>query len=371
MSQEKEINDLIKKHREEVEAQKKLIDLMDYIPTVRFINMLRFFAKMLGLSDDALFALIRLIQCNTEGLEKLKNKDLKEITEFFEKWAEAELEAAGLDPTFDSDTKDELKKWQEKVKQALDNWDPNMDSKQAAAVVSGLKVALLTQFPKALNKFKELIPDDIAKKLGKEQLKKMGPSILRKLLEAILKRWLIKKFGKEVGKSLSGWIKVVLDLIELGVVVTLLYKINDLAELIDEKLVLIIKKLAKYGLAWPNNYTFVWVANKKPYKGAIVTMIPYMRCAKRVKGKIVWCDGCKIKFADGTDKKAFRLGEKSEYYDPEKKIWRLYYDIDKKSTEDCKCLKECEVCYTYLLVIVLSPDGMPMVFKILIGVKVC
>lgn len=371
MPSQKEINDLIKKYREEIEAQKKLINLLDYIPTVRLINLIRFIIKMLGFTDDVIIALLRLIQCHTDELDKLKNKDLKDIAEFLEKWAEAELEAAGLDPTFDSETKEQLKKWKEQVKNAVDNWDPNMDSKQAGAVVAGLKVALVTQFPKVLKLLKDLIPSEYIDKLTKEQLKKMAPSILRKILESILKRWLIKKFGKEVGKSLSGWIRVTLDLIELGLVSTLLYKINTLAELIDEKLCVIIKKLVKLGLIWPNNYTYIWFANKKPFKGALVTMTPYMRCAKRVDGKVVWCEGCEIKFADGTSKKVFRLKEDSENYDPEKKLWRLYYDIDKGSANKCKCLEDCEVCYIYLLVIVLSPSGTPLRLNILIGVKIC
>lgn len=371
MPNQEEIKKLERKLKEEVEQQQALIDALDFIPTVRFINLLRFIAKVLGLSDDAMVAFLHLIMCRTGGLNRLTNEELKQITELLKGWAEAELEASQLDPNFDPDTRQQLNDWLDSVNDALQNWDPNLPPDQAAVVLAALKAALVTQFPKARALLRELIPEELLRQLGENQIARMTPAMLRKLFERILKRWLIRKFGEEVGKSLSGWIKVALDLIELGLVASLLYQISDLADLIDEKIAQLVRKLADSGMGWPNDYRYLWFRDQPPYRGARVIMIPYVRCAKRVNGDLVWSDPCQVKFGDGTQIKVFNLSRLSEFYDPEANVWRLYYDIDADSVNDSDCLENCEICYTYLFVVILPPGGIPQILHILIGVKIC
>lgn len=365
-----ETANLARRLEEEVREQRRLLEVLDYIPTVRLINLLRFFAKVAGLSDDAGFALLNLVLCRTQGLDRLTNEELKDLVELLKAWGEAELETASTG-AIDEETARELSDWLRSVTDAAQTWDPNLPPDQAAAVVAGLKTALVTQFPRILALLRDLVPEDVRDQLVADQLARMTPTLLRRLLELIVRRWLIRKFGEEVGRSLSGWVKVVLDLIELGLASTLLYEISDLAELIDHKLAALVRALADEGMGWPNEFNHVWFRDQPPYTGARVLIRPYVRCARREDGELVWSEPCPVTFVDGTPIRVFVLSRDSEYFDPEAKVWRLMYGLDAEAVDTSPCVEGCEVCYAYLLVVIYAPVGAPQRVLLLVGVRKC
>src|SRR5262249_38484054 len=122
--------------------------------------------------------------------------------------------------------------------------------------------------------------------------------------------------------------------------------ISDLQDYIDKLTVELVKLMVKCRFPWPSGgNTLRFQGN---YAGYTATSQPFIRCAKMVKGKLVWTE-CPVKYlnADGTTADSRTVTWDATDQNPDGSYRLRNVRVDINSVNNSPCLNGALYCYYF------------------------